>query len=1379
MNAKLHVGVAAMLVLCSTVWGQVAEIPCGSALDGTSSGLVDNTAGSGPIEWTHTVTVPPAVGLRLQLVDVTMASPYDTVSVRSTRDGEVQTLTRSQLLDWNDGTGWFNGASVDVTLRVVPGSAASITIASVAFFYPTTPVGTDDLCNGSDDRVPTTDNRAFRLVSFSGLNVGICTGWLVSGDSLFFTAGHCHPEDPAPQSIVAEFDVPYSVVWGAPVAPPIWKQFPVIRSSVTTVDNGPGNDWSMGRLGNNSFNQPVSAVYPQVFYFADDHPTAPAVLVATGFGIDDTPNLTYNSIEQTASGPFLFRLGDQIAFDVDVDHGNSGGPLYDAATGAAYGIVTHKACLGSSNQNTATSIFKPAVQAAYLVKTSCQSLAASAPGSLPLLCSPVAFTPTLAPGHWNVIGVSATSDWGLRAGTAPGLTSNSSGDACEFLIQDGAQGLPAASTVQAYGAGSARIQHAVAVPLSIGVPVTTTWANTDVVQAFEVVSNGGLHDVTVAGDPTLTWFLYSAVGDSSWRTRTLATPAASATAGGNPVSFVSLSPGRCVLVVSRNGGAAGLANAALTVRVCNHVDELILTPGIPAAVTNGCQPFATYAFQNQTVPNVVSLASQGPWSLSIGTTTVTNAGPGCNVAVLNAPQGVTTDSGLFSANGGAPLAVADYALATPMASNAQVSSAIDAGHLHRALYLVPPTPGSYLVATAGDPSLRWAFFGPGAPGVWQSPAMAQAGGSVGHVSLPMNLATAVYTLVVWNDSGSASSQSMPFAVSVCGAAPTLPLTAATTTPVNTSLLCQPFTVTPWNGAWNVVGVSGPPDWNMQIGNVPSVLGGNACDFLVANGHGGPITATSGVLARVPTGSTATTAEHVYALFPSAPGTQSSLMPLGSFVRLHQFDVPSTGTYVVGMTGGASGWALFAPASGSGWRARSQANAGGAPSFVTMVLTPGPHAIVVFRDGGPATSVTPYSVTLDVSPNVPPTLTSSVPSTFEFDGQAVATSVTLLGANFVPGATVRVDGVVLPATFVSPGRLDVVLPASVLSSAGTRTIQATNPAPGGGNSATLAFVVTNAAPVLTASTPSAHVLGTGPLTLAVSGSAFIAGQSQIVVDGTPIPTTWNSTTGLAAVVPPSLSWPPRDALVTVQTPGPGGGTSAARTLTIIGQHITSLVPATVPPQPVGAPAVTVQVMGSGFVPSSVVLGNGLPLSTTYVTSGRLDATLPAGMTVLREIGGITVHVSTGSDSESNAVALRVGTGTNQGTIRLAPPSPAPGTSFSLFLEGGLPNAPITYVLDLGNPDPVGAFPESVTNLVLGVGSPGMLVLFDGSGVLAPPVPAAFAPDPNGTAPGGTFVLPGITMPSPALGVTLSAQALYPDPAAPLGFRLTWARRNLSF
>jgi hypothetical protein len=105
-------------------------------------------------------------------------------------------------------------------------------------------------------------------------------------------------------------------------------------------------------------------------------------------------------------------------------------------------------------------------------------------------------------------------------------------------------------------------------------------------------------------------------------------------------------------------------------------------------------------------------------------------------------------------------------------------------------------------------------------------------------------------------------------------------------------------------------------------------------------------------------------------------------------------------------------------------------------------------------GGGTTSTLPFSVTSGNNPA--PVISSMTPSTL-LAGSG-ATTLTVNGSNFTNGSQIRFNGIALPTTFISANQISTALPATYLGTSGTYVVDVVNPAPGGGSSGTLAFMV---------------------------------------------------------------------------------------------------------------------------------------------------------------------------------------------------------------------------------------------------------------------------------------------------------------------------------
>lgn len=171
-----------------------------------------------------------------------------------------------------------------------------------------------------------------------------------------------------------------------------------------------------------------------------------------------------------------------------------------------------------------------------------------------------------------------------------------------------------------------------------------------------------------------------------------------------------------------------------------------------------------------------------------------------------------------------------------------------------------------------------------------------------------------------------------------------------------------------------------------------------------------------------------------------------------------------------------------------------------------------------------------------------------------EGSSSAT-VVLSGSAFHANSQVLFDGAARPTTFNSSNQLTVTLAAGDLAAVAAHTLRVNTPAPGGGASGSIAFNVfaVPAAPILTSISPATAPVGSA-VTLTLTGSAFAA-SSRVLVEGTPRPTTFVSSTSLRVAIPASDLTAIGTRSIMVLTPAPGGGVSSAQTLTLIGPNLT--------------------------------------------------------------------------------------------------------------------------------------------------------------------------------------------------------------------------------
>jgi hypothetical protein len=134
------------------------------------------------------------------------------------------------------------------------------------------------------------------------------------------------------------------------------------------------------------------------------------------------------------------------------------------------------------------------------------------------------------------------------------------------------------------------------------------------------------------------------------------------------------------------------------------------------------------------------------------------------------------------------------------------------------------------------------------------------------------------------------------------------------------------------------------------------------------------------------------------------------------------------------------------------------------------------------------------------------------------------------------------------------------------------------------------------PEVTAVSPASAQWGATGVTLAVTGTGFRR-ESVVRWDQTPLTTTYVSGRELRAEVPDELLKTGGVHAVTVATPAPGGGTSAAQNVTVNfpAPVLSSL---SVDSSSLDRQGVTVIATGTGFTPETRVVWNGQELATTW-------------------------------------------------------------------------------------------------------------------------------------------------------------------------------------
>jgi subtilase family serine protease len=288
---------------------------------------------------------------------------------------------------------------------------------------------------------------------------------------------------------------------------------------------------------------------------------------------------------------------------------------------------------------------------------------------------------------------------------------------------------------------------------------------------------------------------------------------------------------------------------------------------------------------------------------------------------------------------------------------------------------------------------------------------------------------------------------------------------------------------------------------------------------------------------------------------------------------------------------------------------------------TQLASTGSGSITVQNTATAVSTTSPFTVS-------GPTITTLTPNS------AVAGSLTspatlslaVTGTNFVSGSTVYWGSTMLSTTYNSASSLTAYVTSTQLASSGPGSITVQNTA----TAASAASPFTVSGPTIASLSLSSIVAGTTTATpITVTGANFItvtldgsgnyATGSMVYSGTTALAVTGGNLTSITAAVPASLVTGAGKLSLTVHNPG--GATSSAYALTVVGPTITAL---SAPSAIAGSSGFSLTVTGTNFInPGSVVMWGSTPLVTNYnsatsltaaVTSAQLASAGPHNVTV---------------------------------------------------------------------------------------------------------------------------------------------------------------------
>lgn len=241
--------------------------------------------------------------------------------------------------------------------------------------------------------------------------------------------------------------------------------------------------------------------------------------------------------------------------------------------------------------------------------------------------------------------------------------------------------------------------------------------------------------------------------------------------------------------------------------------------------------------------------------------------------------------------------------------------------------------------------------------------------------------------------------------------------------------------------------------------------------------------------------------------------------------------------------------------------------------------------------------------------ITPTLSSISPATVA--AGSAGFTLTATGTNFTGGTQILWDGVALTTTVVSSTQLTAAISAADIASAGTVSIRVMKPDTTTSGEMPLTITGgTSSTFSLTSISPSSVAAGSAAFTLTATGVGFAA-SDVIALNGTAITTTFDSATQVHATVAASSVAAP--GVISVSVMDGNGNSTNQLPLAVTGTStgtpptLTSLNPNTVFS---GSPTITLTATGTGFVSGSQIVWNGTKMTTTFVSSTQLTASIPS-------------------------------------------------------------------------------------------------------------------------------------------------------------------------
>ena len=243
-------------------------------------------------------------------------------------------------------------------------------------------------------------------------------------------------------------------------------------------------------------------------------------------------------------------------------------------------------------------------------------------------------------------------------------------------------------------------------------------------------------------------------------------------------------------------------------------------------------------------------------------------------------------------------------------------------------------------------------------------------------------------------------------------------------------------------------------------------------------------------------------------------------------------------------------------------------------------------------------------------------------------------LTLTGTDFSTNTTVLFNSTPLVPKTITRTQLTATVPASAVANAGTFTVTVSSGLPTGA----LTFTVANPPPVLTSLSQESILLNSTSVALEITGSDFVSTSTVQFGEKSLKPTSVTSTKLTVALADSDLT-AAKILSVAVVNPSPGGGTSSAKSFSVL-NPVPVISSLSLDNTLVDSADFALSIAGSGFAPGMTIRFGAVDLTPSQITPTEASVLVPRSAVGKGSVLDITASNAGPGGGKSNAMRFTV-------------------------------------------------------------------------------------------------------------------------------------------